>query len=114
MSIVHIHGSRFVAERATPKALANIATHVAEAVGCNVGDVWCTFTPATEMTIGNRPGRILYLDLLARPRATDELQRGLEAAARAASASFGVALEEVWAHLTVLETDRVFAGGELL
>jgi hypothetical protein len=118
MPIVHVRGSKGIAGRATPKALTNIATEVADAAGCSVGDVWCTFTPATETTVGTRVPRegegILYVDVLARPRETDVLPGTLEAAARAAASSFRVRLDNVWAHVTVLETGTVFAGGRLV
>ena len=108
MPVVHIRGS---VPGANADTLAKVARDVAEAVPCPVGDVWCTYQQVTT-TVGTRSERVLYVDLLARPRDGDALQNALEAAARAASASFHVNLEDVWAHLTVVEERRLFAGGE--
>ena len=108
MPVVHIRGS---VPGANADTLAKVARDVASAIGCPVGDVWCTYQQAVT-TVGTRSERVLYVDLLARPREGDALQDGLEAAARAASASFHVNLVDVWAHLTVVEKDRLFAGGE--
>jgi hypothetical protein len=110
MPIVHVRGDR---SKGTPAALGAIAEAVAEETGCSTGDVWCTYQQVTA-TVGKRPASILYVDLLARPRDGDVLQKALAAAARAASTSFGVALDDVWARLTVLESGTVFAGGGLL
>lgn len=110
MPVVHIRGP---VPGATAEVLAKVARDVAAAVGCPVGDVWCTYHQVTT-TVGTRSERVLYVDLLARRRDGDALQQGLEAAARAAAASFHVNLEDVWAHLTVVEEGRLFAGGESL
>ena len=110
MPVVHILGP---VPGATADTLGKVARDVAAAVGCPVGDVWCTYQQVTT-TVGTRSERVLYVHLVARPREGDALQEGLEAAARAASMSFHVSLEDVWAHLTVLDEGRVFAGGRLL
>lgn len=108
MPVVHIRGP---VPGASADALARVAQDVAAAISCPVGDVWCTYEQVTT-TVGTQSGRVLFVDLLARPRDGDALQNGLEAAARAASTSFNVELEDVWAHLTVVEEGRLFAGGE--
>ena len=110
MPVVHIRGPL---PGASVDALGHVAREVAGAVGCPVGDVWCTYHQVTT-TVGTRSERVLYVQLLARPLDESALQQGLEAAARAASMSLHVNLEDVWAYLTVLEPGRVFAGGELL
>jgi hypothetical protein len=110
MPVVHIRGSL---SGATADVLAKVARDVAAAIPCSVGDVWCTYHQVTA-TVGTRSERVLYVDLLARPREDGALVEGLEAAARAASAAFHVSLEDVWGHLTVLEEGSVFAGGGLL
>lgn len=110
MPVVHIRGP---VPGATADALGNVAREVAAAIPCAVGDVWCTYQQVTT-TVGTRSERVLYVNLLARPRDGNALQQGLEAAARAASMSFHVGLEDVWAYLTVLEPGQVFAGGSLI
>ena len=56
MPIVHVRAME--RERGTVRqALADIAQAVAVSVGCATEDVWCTFTPATEMTDRDRGGR---------------------------------------------------------
>lgn len=110
MPIVHIRGN---AQTGTEAALGAIAEEVAKAVDCATGDIWCTYDQVAT-TVGKQLHNVLYVDLLARPRERDLLQKGLEAAAKAASRSFGVRLEDVWAHLTVLEPATVFAGRRLL
>lgn len=107
MPVVHIRGPL---PGASADALGHVAREVAAGVGCSVGDVWCTYQQVTT-TVGTRSERVLYVQLLTRPREEDALQQGLEAAARAASMSFHVNLEDVWAYVTVLEPGQVFAGG---
>lgn len=111
MPIVHVRAN---APETTEDALAAIAETVADAMECPAGDVWCTYQRVDPVTIGTRPANVVYVDLLARPRDGDALQNGLAAAARATSTSFGVPLEDVWAHLTVLEPGTVFAGRGLI
>jgi hypothetical protein len=94
-------------------ALGGIARSVAAAVPCAVDGVWCTFVPLAAQTIGDREGRIVYVDVWIRPREGDApaAGRALEAACRAAATGFGVPLEDVWGTLRPVEPGRVFAGG---
>lgn len=111
MPVVHVRGTF---RHASVGQLASVAEAIAAAAGCSSGDVWATYQQLNPVTAGTRSQNILYVDLLAQPRDGAVLQNALAAAARAASSSFQVPLEDVWAHLTVLEPRQVFAGGGLI
>jgi hypothetical protein len=119
MPVVHVRGGEVDRERAAD-ALPAIARAVAEATPCALDGVWCTFTTLAHQTIGardtTRDGRILYLDLWARPRGDDPTgaARPLEAACRAAADGFGVPVEDVWGTLRPVASGQVFAGGGLV
>jgi len=118
MPIIHIRSLQPHDPLAVDRALGAVAEEVAAACGCDVDDVWCTFTPVQRMTIGATPvegeGRIAYLDVLMRPRAAGAGGQVLEAAATAVARHLGLPLEDVWAHLIPLRPGEVFAGGALL
>lgn len=116
MPVVHVRGISDLTKGEVDAGLRYIAAGVAEALGGDVGDVWCTFSDLEAMTIGDDvprdDDRILYLDLLLQPR--PEAPAALEAAAKQAATAFGVQPENVWARLTPLEPGTVFAGGRPL
>lgn len=116
MPVVHVRGTE--ADRpSAASALPAVAREVAAAVPCAVEGVWCTFALLDLQTVGEEPraeaGRIVYVDVWMRARASDDeaAGRALEAACRAVAAGFGVPLEDVWGTLRPVEAGRVFAGG---
>ena len=117
MPIVHVKGSQPPGTR-TDQALRAVATAVANATEGDVNGVWCTYSSAEIQTIGTtvpaQSDRILYVDLLLKPRGQHVGEAALGAAARAAAHAFEVKLEDVWARLIELESRKVFAGGELV
>jgi len=118
MPVVHVRAAPFDRGDASP-ALQAIATAVADAVPCEVGDVWCTFSTLDTQTVGTETrdgvGRIVYVDVWIRPRADAEAgPRALEAACRAAADAIGLPVEDVWGTLRPIAAGSVFAGGSLV
>ncbi len=117
MPIVHVRGTQSRASLATKRSLGHVAAATAEAIGCAVHEVWCTFEGLAATTIGERTPQedeaILYVDLLLSERPEEVMARALEATARAAAQSFHTKLPNVWARRVRLEPGTVFAGGEL-
>jgi hypothetical protein len=116
MPIVHVKGHEPSSADLIERGLGTVAGAVADAIENDVSGVWCTFTSVTQ-TIGSQvpapDERILYLDLLMKPRGRDAAEAALEAAAGAAAHAFEVRRENVWAHLVEIGSGQVFAGGEL-
>jgi hypothetical protein len=96
-------------------ALRLIAREVAATLGEEPRSTWCTFTPVTRMSLGERiveqADRIVYLDVWMRPRDEAIRSLALEAACRAAARGLDVPIEDVWAAQHVVEAGYVFAGG---
>jgi hypothetical protein len=115
--VVHVRGLVADAERSA-EALLLIARRVADAVPCDLDRTWCTFQELGAETIGGRmvdaEGRILYVDLWLRERDDAEASsRGLAAACPAAAEGFAVPVEDVWGTVRLVESGRVFGGGQL-
>ena len=118
MPVIHVRAAPFDRGDASA-ALQAIATAVADAVPCDVGDVWCTFSTVDVQSVGTETrdgvGRIVYVDLWIRPREdAAAAPRALEAACRAAAEAIGLPVEDVWGTLRPIEAGSVFAGGSLL
>lgn len=72
MPVIHVKGSEPRTPLDAEKGLHAISSAVAQALGTDVGQVWCTYTNIETQTIGNKvpewEDRILYLELLMKPR----------------------------------------------
>ena len=113
MPVVHVRAIE--RDQAKVKgALSGIAESVARAADCSIGDVWCTYSSVTEMTIGTEAvdgtDQIVYIDVLMR----NPTSAAVEAAAHAAASQLGVPLQDIWARLIEVRSGEVFAGGRLL
>jgi hypothetical protein len=112
--VVHVRSS--TDDHALVEAtLLRVGAEVAAAVPCEIGDVWCTWSPLGVQTVGatvpEGPG-IVYVDVWIRGRAdAAATTRALEAACRASAEGLGVDLEDVWGTLRMVEPGQVFAGG---
>jgi phenylpyruvate tautomerase PptA (4-oxalocrotonate tautomerase family) len=118
MPIVHIRGNPIDDQRQLEGAMASLAESLSTAIDCRPESVWCTFASFTAATVGpavpRREDRIVYADLLMRPRGSDIAARALEATASTISRSLEVPLENVWVRLSELTPDSIFAGGKLM
>jgi phenylpyruvate tautomerase PptA (4-oxalocrotonate tautomerase family) len=118
MPVVHIKGHPIDDQRQIEGAMTSLAESLSTATGCRHENVWCTFTNVTAATVGptvpRSEDRIVYADLLMRPRGSETAARALEATASTISRSLGVPLENVWVRLAELTSGSVFGGGELM
>ena len=118
MPIVHIKGNPIDDQRQLEGAMVALAASLSTAVGCRPESVWCTFTSFAAATVGpavpRREDRIVYADLLMRPRGSDTAARALEATASTISRALEIPLENVWVRLSELTSGSIFAGGELM
>jgi hypothetical protein len=100
------------------RLLVGLAEQVAEAVSCQVGDVWCSFVPAAAQGIGDRVARsdrqCPVVVIRGRARDADRVAAGMAAAARVTSAELGVPFEDVWIQWVDVEPGRAFAGGGVI
>jgi hypothetical protein len=105
-------------KRQLEEAMLALAKSISAATSCRPQDVWCTFTNVTAITVGLKvpewENRIVYADILMRPRGGDVAAQALEAAASTISEWLGVPLENVWVRLAELPSGSVFAGGRLI
>ena len=95
--------------------LQRVVSDLSSALQSVPGNVWANFTPMAAVREGDAPdGRRDYhlvVTVRANPRPQAQVDRGLEAVAKAVSAGLGVPLERVWVHWMPLEGGRVFANG---
>jgi hypothetical protein len=98
--------------------LVRLAEAVAEAVSCPVGDVWCSFVPASAQRIGVRAtmpqSQCPVVVIRGRVRADERVAAGMEAAARVVAAELKVPFEDVWVQWLDVLPGRAFAGGGLI
>jgi hypothetical protein len=99
-------------------ALRLIAREVSAPLGEEPRSTWCTFTPVSCMSLGERivelDDRIVYVDLWMRPHDEPTRIAVLEAACRAAAHGFNVPVEDVWGVHHEVTAGRVFAGGAIV
>ena len=119
MPVVHLRSVRPPGgDEQIDETMRGIAREVAAALGDDPKGTWCTFTVVDRMSIGEQivehGGRIVYLDLWLRSRGGESDRAALEAACRAAARGLDVPIEDVWASLRLVESDRAFAGGALI
>ena len=100
------------------RLLVRLAEQVAEAISCEVGDVWSSFVPASAQRIGARvaaPGEQCPIVVVrGRARGADRVAAGMAAAARVTGEELGVPMEDVWVQWVDVEPGRAFAGGGLI
>jgi len=116
--IVHVRALERLDPAAIEGMLSSMAVEVSRACNCPVEDVWCTFAPVTQMTIGeelrDKADSIAYVDVMMRPRDDTTTARALEAAAKTAARHLEIPIEDAWVRLAPLHSGGIFAGGELL
>ena len=97
------------------RLLVRLAEGVAEGVDCPVGDVWCSFVPASAQCIGERLGSPCPIVVIrGRARAGERVVAGMAAAARVVAAELRVPVEDVWVQWLDVLPGRAFAGGAVI
>ena len=100
------------------RLLVRLAAGVAEAVSCPVGDVWCSFVPASAQRIGERAAapeaQCPIVVIRGRVRADERAAAGMAAAARVVAAELKVPFEDVWVQWLEVLPGRAFAGGGVI
>ena len=97
------------------RLLVRLAEGVAEGASCPVGDVWCSFVPASAQSIGERSAtpqeQCPIVVIRGRVRAGERVAAGMEAAARVVAAELKVPFEDVWVQWLDVLPGKAFAGG---
>jgi phenylpyruvate tautomerase PptA (4-oxalocrotonate tautomerase family) len=98
--------------------LVAVVADVADALGCDSGEVWAHFVPAGAQHVGERAAspdeQCPVVVIRGRARSDESIGAALGAAAQAVSHALGVPPEDVWVHWVDVAPGRAHAGGALL
>jgi hypothetical protein len=114
VTVTALGADREVVER----LLLRLAEGVAGGVSCPVGDVWCSYVPASAQYIGARVAtsraQCPIVVIRGRVRDAERVAAGMAAAARVVAAELKVPFEDVWVQWLDVLPGKAFAGGDMI